>query len=102
MCIDVRKLFRIYSSTSSLLPDFYLLNFSVEDCGPPPAISDGTVDSTGTVYLSEAAYSCETGFRVQPPASSVRVCEVGGVWSGENGACQREFVSFGIINIMSN
>ncbi|XP_064397056.1 sushi, von Willebrand factor type A, EGF and pentraxin domain-containing protein 1-like isoform X3 [Halichondria panicea] len=60
----------------------------IEDCGPPPAISDGTVDSTGTVYLSEAAYSCETGFRVQPLASSVRVCEVGGVWSGENGACQ--------------
>ncbi len=68
------------------------LTLPVDDCGPPPAIPGGTVDSTETVYLSEANYSCESGFRVQPPASSLRVCEVGGVWSGDNGTCQREFV----------
>ena len=76
-----------------MLQPLSLFTVPVDDCGSPPAISDGTVDSTDTVYLSEAVYSCETGFRVQPPASSVRVCEVGGVWSGENGTCQRKFVS---------
>ncbi len=61
----------------------------VQDCGPPPDIEGGDVVYSDTVYLSEAMYTCESGFRVQPPASSVRVCEEGGMWE-ESGTCERE------------
>ena len=62
----------------------------VEDCGPPLAINGTNVTYTNTVYLSEAVYSCSSGFRIQPADSEVSVCLAGGMWSVESASCERE------------
>ena len=58
----------------------------ITDCGDPGALIDGTVTlSSGTTYLSEATFSCDTGYTLS--AVVTRICQADTTWSNANPTC---------------
>ncbi|KAL8564073.1 hypothetical protein ACOMHN_034550 [Nucella lapillus] len=60
------------------------------DCGPPPSLSDGTLNTTngnGTDFGSVVQYSCNAGYGLI--GYSFTVCRKDGTWSKQAPACQR-------------
>lgn len=56
------------------------------DCGPPPSIVNGMVESATTHYGSLAEYRCNEGYRLANGAER-RLCLENATWSGSDPAC---------------
>uniref|UniRef100_H2Z1V2 Sushi, von Willebrand factor type A, EGF and pentraxin domain containing 1 n=1 Tax=Ciona savignyi TaxID=51511 RepID=H2Z1V2_CIOSA len=60
------------------------------DCGTLPRLLHGHMEEiVSTTLGSKAHYTCETGYELHPPDSSVRTCLETGSWSGFPPFCQR-------------
>ena len=58
----------------------------ITDCGAITAPSNGSVSySTGTTYLSEATFSCDTGYTLS--AATTRICQADTSWSNTDPTC---------------
>ena len=71
----------------SLSSSFLVISFLAVDCGALKPPSDGQVFFQSTLFLSEATYSCNSGFELVGEAT--RTCQANGQWSGEEPQCQR-------------
>ena len=47
---------------------------------------------------NNSRYSCNVGYRLDPPKYAVRSCGVLGHWQGSNPICRREYVILGLID----
>jgi CUB/sushi domain-containing protein len=56
------------------------------DCGDLPHPENGNVSLTGTIFTSQANYTCFPGYNVST-TQSVRVCTITGDWSGAEPSC---------------
>ena len=59
------------------------------DCGTPPGIDNGSVQSSSTVFGGVANYTCDTGYRLAS-GDSQRICMSNGEWSNEDIKCQTQ------------
>lgn len=81
-----------------------LFSYSIftSDCGSLEEIDNGDVTYSSTIFEAEAVYTCEEGYYLSS-VESVRTCEHGGTWSGEEPICiiygmSHEFVATGVNN----
>ena len=57
----------------------YMFYGPAVDCGPPPTLTNGQVDSSsGTTFGSTVTYTCDTGYTLN--ASSLLTCRCDGNW----------------------
>lgn len=66
------------------------LSFPAADCGELEPPMNGTVTFNLTTVGSEAQYTCDMPFVVEPMGSSIRICEFNGGearWSGTEPTC---------------
>lgn len=61
---------------------------SAVDCGLLLAPDNGAVQVNGTVFNSTATYSCNENLT---SASTSRICQQNGVWSGEEPVCKGSY-----------
>lgn len=63
----------------------YLL--TITDCGQPPAIANGEIDSpAGTLYGHTVIYTCNTGYTLS--GDNTRTCQSSGNWRPAQPTCQ--------------
>ena len=60
---------------------------SAVDCGDLKQPLNGQVFFQSTLFLSEATYSCNSGFELV--GEGTRTCQANGQWSGEEPQCHR-------------
>ena len=65
---------------------FNFRSFTVKDCGPVVAPSNGTVTVNVTSVGGVATYRCSPGFTLDGP--SFRICSPDGVWEGTMPQCR--------------
>ena len=64
--------------------------FLVVDCGAPPLIENGNIDtSSGTTFGLQITYTCQSGFVRQ--GLETRTCQDDGTWGGDAPTCQRKY-----------
>ena len=65
--------------------------FSVVDCDVLDTIKNGYIEySDGTVYQSEATYSCHNGHDLTMSGDEMRTCGSDGMWNGTAPTCNSE------------
>ena len=65
----------------------YMINYTVINCGNPPMITDGAVDTSGgTNYKCTAVYTCNTGYVLN--GNITRTCQEDTNWSGSEPTCE--------------
>ena len=70
----------------------FILCFSIAiDCGPLTDPGNGLVMVSTTIFMSTAAYSCNSGYTLEGDIS--RTCQFNGSWSGAEPACNRRSLS---------
>ncbi|KAH3700404.1 hypothetical protein DPMN_075380 [Dreissena polymorpha] len=63
-------------------------HYTVSDCGPLPAPSEGTVTSQkGTTYGQTARYTCNPGYQLL--GATTRLCQENGLWTEETPVCRK-------------
>ena len=60
--------------------------FCFSDCGNLTDIDNGYISYSSTLYSSVATYTCDRGYYISA-GDSVRTCEHGGTWSGQQPTC---------------
>ncbi|KAH3700415.1 hypothetical protein DPMN_075391, partial [Dreissena polymorpha] len=58
----------------------------IKDCGRASNISNGSVNDTATTFGALVVYTCNTGYRINGTAASIR-CGTEGHWDGEIPTC---------------
>lgn len=58
---------------------------SPKDCGAPPKPTNGNATYTTTVYMSQAMYSCSSGYMLS--GATTRSCQSDGTWSATTPTC---------------
>ena len=82
---------KLIKCPSSVLP-------IVIDCGVPPSVTNGSVDTSGgTTYKCTAVYTCNVGHVLNGPLT--RTCQVSGDWSGSGPTCDSECVQLVMVSV---
>ena len=61
--------------------------FSEVKCGPPPTVAHAKVETTGSKYLDNATYTCESGYYSDGPQNHL-VCGKRTNWEGDEIVCR--------------
>lgn len=94
VCFIITYIIFFTSMSCTVFPLFLLL---VIDCGKPPAILNGNVSFTTTIFSSIATYTCGLGYRLN--GSDKSFCTDKGTWTRPTPTCNSKTPI--IITIMS-
>ena len=61
--------------------------FSEVKCGPPPTVAHAKVETTGSRYLDNATYTCESDYYSDGPQNHL-VCGKRTKWEGDEIVCR--------------
>ena len=78
--------FRIYAYSLYT----HVFNLSAVDCGPLPALINGSSYGSLTYFPNSIQFSCDSGFLLR--GSSGRSCLPTGLWSGSNTTCEGQLL----------
>ena len=81
--------------------DSILFFTSVVDCGELSDPENGQVMYPSTVYLSQAVYSCDTGYELSGTGSTLRICRANGQWTSFPPECNRKYTELALRELLN-